>query len=453
MRKRLEVDDDMMQRHIKYQGAFNDDEEMELNTNFDTVFKYLFCVTAQELADQLRTPLVDLGVLHDDILVSNTTTDLLNGLISKDAPMHRKGQMLFAVRHLDRDQASRFEASGFRFASTQHIVPPLARTIHVTPTTLDNHIRDMRDYAITQGTFEPGVHLTAFVLRPTARSNSNNNLEVLTAKGVGNPLPSVTFPMETLSVSQMRLLSRMNGWSILTCMNWLSSEKVDAANRSDFGALLLDAMDNLASILPPDLHTATRFTGRPHVAPCRGNMKDCIILSFCVMADPGIRISRPDCTFTPFSIFRTEQQMNGAEDDREMASKDLSIGSLQLDEKKGLARPSQAHYKNNNQPPTEKRVRSSEALEDSSYISTSSQESLVAPPRPVGDITVSKEVRVDVANLEDALAQSMQRHGSLTAVAAGDGAVSSGTYVDELCDLCSAPGIRLRPDSIFDHTR
>lgn len=483
MRKRLEMDDGMVKRHIDCKGAL-DDEEMDLKTNFDTVFKHLFCVTAQELADQLRTPLADLGVLHDDILMSNTTIDLLSSLVSKDPPMNRRGKMLFAVRHLDKQEATRFEASGFRFACPHHIVPPLARSIRVTPSALDTQIRDMRDYATAQRSFEPGVHLTSFVMRPTVQGSSTG-LEILTAKGTGNPLPSVTFPVRSLGVPQMRLLSRMNGWSIVTCMNWLTSDCAQKAygDMDDFRTVLLDAMDELSTTIPSDLHSGTRFTGRPHLVPCRAtDGRLCTILSFCVMGNLETRISNPNYSFTPLSIFRAEQQMNDRRaEDRDIASKELSIGCLQLS---ALTQPSQAH--SNNERTNNSRIKSpaysrhpreilshllrTKLRDNNPRLSPATSESSSSteleddrrslesldrpPPTPVGDITVSKEVRVDVSSLDDALAQRMrmQESESHTTVAAGDAAVSSGTYVDDLCNLCSnAPGIRLRPDSIFEN--
>jgi hypothetical protein len=75
-----------------------------------------------------------------------------------------------------------------------------------------------------------------------------------------------------------------------------------------------------------------------------------------------------------------------------------------------------------------------------------SQESLVETNTVLGDITVQKEVRVDVTRINENAAQNVG-HTHDAVIAAGDAITTPATYVDELYSLCYAPGIRLRPDS------
>ena len=483
MRKRLESDDDMVKHNIDSKAGEVGDEETELKSNFDTLFKYLFCVTAQELADQLRTPLRDLGVLYDDVLVSNTAaTDWLSRMAG---PGPRKGQMLFAVRHLNKQEASRFEASGFRFAPVQRIVAPLSRGIHIPSTTLDNHITDMRDYSTTMRNYEPGVHLVAFLMRPTV----HENFKVLTAKGVGNPLPSVTLPMKSLRLPHTPLLSRMNGWSMSTCIKWLTTDcaKMTYDGEDNFRMNLHNAIESLSSSLPPDVNAMTRFTGRPHFAPCNGaNGRPCIILAFCAVGNLDTRVSNPNYIFTPFNIFRASQQVNRNSADRELASKELSIGCLRLDENpnkpstiynnqllnqysRRSSNPLTRFIPNKLRNPTPPETPTKEAEPEIKIIQSddesdaTSQQSLVPVPMPAPppaaslsqpvDIKVYSEVRIDVTDLDDAIVGNVQRQESETTIAAGDSATSGNTYVDELSNFCNTPGVRSRPDSVFEPQR
>jgi hypothetical protein len=83
-----------------------------------------------------------------------------------------------------------------------------------------------------------------------------------------------------------------------------------------------------------------------------------------------------------------------------------------------------------------------------------SQESLVdLKAAALGDITVQKEVRVDVTRLNENNAVQHARGTHDAVIAAGDGAITPTTYVDELYSLCYAPGIRLRPDSTLRTSR
>jgi hypothetical protein len=81
----------------------------------------------------------------------------------------------------------------------------------------------------------------------------------------------------------------------------------------------------------------------------------------------------------------------------------------------------------------------------SDKMSATSQETLMEHS-PFGEITVRKEVKVDIAKLAELSTQpTLGRHASQTTVLAGDSA--SGTYVDDLYHLCYSPNIRLRPDT------
>jgi hypothetical protein len=50
MRNRLDSEESAIEKHMLSRGVFMD-KDTELQTDFDTLFKQLFCVTAQELAD------------------------------------------------------------------------------------------------------------------------------------------------------------------------------------------------------------------------------------------------------------------------------------------------------------------------------------------------------------------------------------------------------------------
>lgn len=85
--------------------------------------------------------------------------------------------------------------------------------------------------------------------------------------------------------------------------------------------------------------------------------------------------------------------------------------------------------------------------------SMTSQESLAEPvATALGDITVHKEVRVDVTRLNET--SNALGSEAKTVVAAGEVPTTPLTYVDELYSLCYAPGLRLRPDSsLHQHNR
>ena len=459
MTKRLQSHEHIVHRRIRSKGGLTD-EEMDSESAFDTTFKQLFCLAAQELADQLDVPLTDLGILYDDILVGNFQASVLSRLLGKGAWTARKGQRLFTVKLVDKLETCRLEASGYRFAPIEHVAPTLSCGIHVPSVSLDSHIRDMRNYAVTERGFEPGTHLVSFVMRPTVQ----DNFEILTVRGVGNPLPSVTLPVKCMKASHMRVFSRMNGWTVPTCVSWLPTDCAANAyaEHDDFRDTLRQAIEELTACLPSDISSALQFVSRPLTASARdANATPCAILAFCAITNLDTQVSNPDYVFTPFNIFRAEQQMHQEGVGREQFGRELSK-ELCLSHSSPPMTP--LSTSSNSMANSLVRFLPSKNLRElavpngmktSSSGSSISEESLVEPaaePYPLRDITVSKEVRVDVTDVDDALAQSLQKQESRTVVAAGDTASSSSTYVDELYSLLCSPGARYLPDSIFQGT-
>ena len=431
------------------------DKDTELQTDFDTLFKQLFCVTAQELSDELRLPLQDLGTLYDDVLSTAIPVSRLSRAMGPSSLQTGKGQLMFTVRQLNKQEAARLSSQGFRFATIEHVTGTLSRRIHVPEASLVHSLRDMRDYASTNRGFEEGVHLISFVMRPTI----HDHFEILTTKGVGNPLPSSTLPMKQLQVHHLELLSHMEGWSMTSCIKYLQSDAASRTfpNLSDFRSHLTNSITSLSKSLPEDMRSAAQLSARPLIAPCRSKpsnpeqyLQTCTLLTFCVVGTLDTQVPNPDYSFTPFRLFRVQQQVNEFIADGDDFARELGQELFCTDVRSGST-ASDADLASTAKMailrlwPSHKRSQSSKAGSGSSL---NSQESLVEPvATALRDITVHKEVRVDITRLhETSMQNALSNHDTRTVVAGGD-ATTPATYVDELYSLCYAPGIRLRPDS------
>ncbi|KKK16861.1 hypothetical protein ARAM_005958 [Aspergillus rambellii] len=445
MRDRIEVENASDEYYLSKE--LTSDREAELHTSFDELFKRHFCVAAQDLADDVRQPLEDLGMLYDDVLTTSTTASRFSRAMGYSRLRAGRGQLMFTVRQLNKQDASRLAASGFRFTAIENVATLLSRRMNVASTPLGTHLRDMRDFATSHRNFESGVHLVSFVLRPTV----HDHFEVLTAKGASNPLPSITLPTERLRVPHLEVLSHMEGWSISTCLDWLKSKNARKfQDVSEFREQLIKAMSLLAASLPPDVNSASRFAPRPLIAPCRSTRisdnKNCFLLAFCTVGSLDTRVLNPDYIFTPLRLFRVQQQMNGGVPDADGLAKELSQGLLYSNVRSSSNTDSDAAP--SVRPPRSKFWPSSR--KHSKRNRSMSQETLT-DSSPLGDIVVRREVKVDVAKISEPTVESaMGRQASVTTVVAGD--ISAQTYVDELYNLCYAPGIRLRPDTNFCHT-
>lgn len=435
------------------------DKETELQTDFDTLFKQLFCMSAQELSNELRQPLEDLGTLYDDVLATAIPVSRLSLAMGRSSLRTGKGQLMFSVRQLHKQEANRLASLGFRFATIEHVTSTLSRRIHVPEVTLLEHLRDMRDYASSNRGFSEGVHLISFVMRPTVQ----DHFEILTTKGTGNPLPSSTLPIKRLNVQHLDLLSHMEGWSMNICLKYLQSNAATQSDKSldEFRENLVKGIISLASSFPEDMRSAATFSARPLVAPCRSASRSseeiqqphqqCTLLTFCVVGNLDTQVPNPDFTFTPFRLFRVQQQVNDTIADREGFSRELNQELFCTDVRTGSSASESDKVSSTRSailrlwPPRK---------HTNSIPSGHSQESLFEHNTTVlRDITVQKEVRVDVTRLNENNAVQNARGTHDAVIAAGDGAITPTTYVDELYSLCYAPGIRLRPGSTLHASR
>ncbi|KAB8257302.1 hypothetical protein BDV32DRAFT_140490 [Aspergillus pseudonomiae] len=442
MRGRIESDEATLEHYIS-KGVVSD-QETELQPHFDDLFKRHFCVTAQDLADEVRQPLQDMGMLYDHVLSTSTPSSPFSRAMGYSRIRAGKGQLLFTVRQLKKHEASRMAAAGFRFTTIENVTTILSRRIHVPALSLGTHLKDMRDYASSHRVFEPGVHLISFIMRPTI----HDHFEVLTAKGTGNPLPSSTLSTKRLQIKHLEMIAHMEGWTMSTCLNWLNSDHARAYQDMDeFREQLIQAITNLSSSLPPDVNLASKFSARPLIAPCRTNRisdgQNCILLPFCVVGSLDTQISNPDYSFTPLRLFRVQQQTNDGLSESDGFAKELSEELLY-----SKARPTSSTDSDVPDSIRSKiRFWNPRKVPDS-MLKTDSQESL-SENTLTPEIMVRKEVKVDVAKLaEPTFEPSIGRLASQTTVVAGEMAFN--TYVDELYTLCYSPGVRLRPDPSFN---
>ncbi|KAE8306794.1 hypothetical protein BDV41DRAFT_93120 [Aspergillus transmontanensis] len=441
MRGRIESDEATLAHYIS-KGVVSE-QETELQPHFDDLFKRHFCVTAQDLADEVRQPLQDMGMLYDHVLATSTPSSRFSRAMGYSMIRAGKGQLLFTVRQLKKHEASRMAAAGFRFTTIENVTTILSRRIHVPALSLGAHLKDMRDYASSHRIFEPGVHLISFIMRPTI----HDHFEVLTAKGTGNPLPSSTLSTKRLQIKHLEMIAHMEGWTMSTCLNWLKSDNARAYKDMDeFREQLIHAITTLASSLPPDVNLASKFSARPLIAPCRINRisdgQNCILLPFCVVGSLDTQISNTDYSFTPLRLFRVQQQTNDGLSESDGFAKELSEDLLY-----SKTRPTSSTDSDFPDSIRSKiRFWTPRKLPDS-MLKTDSQESL-SENTITPEIMVRKEVKVDVAKLaEPSFEPSLGRHASQTTVVAGEMAFN--TYVDELYNLCYSPGVRLRPDPAF----
>lgn len=244
-------------------------------------------IAASELANTIQEPLTNLGVLFDDILSTGTIGRLKFGAGSflKSSPLSStsevdsaerghfpitfgRGQVLFAVRKISKNESMRLQASGYRFASVPNIIDLLAKSMEVNKGEIDLCLAKMRKYADTERVLDPGVYLGCFALRPLI----HRGFEILVEQDSKNMLPTAPLPLGQLEKWQLDLLAQMDNWTVSSCLEQLLIRKsCSNCKEQTFARQLLDGIEALGAQIDAPFFQDARLVARPFDVPCRTN--------------------------------------------------------------------------------------------------------------------------------------------------------------------------------------
>ncbi len=449
---------------------------MEAADDYSFLFKELFCVAAQDLAEQVHEQLGDIGVLYNDIMNTGTIESKRTGSIfgktndtTSDAEKGQtsvvfgRGQLLFVVRMANKIEATRLQASGFRFADIHNIADPLARRMQVTRKELVTFVDGMREYSKNDRDLEPGVHLACFALRPLVR----RSFDILVRTNATNLLPTVRMPLEELDKDQIQLLRRMEGWTVSACLKSLRNQ-LDFNNRSEqvFVDEFYRCLTTLAEQIEHPFFLDARLVGHP-IDASRGNRKNghtstnTTFLAFRVIADIHTSLPNSNLMFSPYSFFKCQQDiLNQSSADEGFANEVLREFSPVLDAK---ASPFNVVTRNSTQTSSNlardilNRNRVTRSINHSWPFASrntslelvrgdsSSEKNLVAGAagQAYGGITVRNDIRIEISKRENVssdgagveLKNMAIRKAPSVAVTEDKGSTEAGTFFDELLNI------------------
>lgn len=475
------------------------DTGTELDVNFELIFKELFCVAAQELAEQIHQPLDKMGVLYEDVMATGTVTEqfLANSQVSqqqKGAPqsgsptdpesgnvpfMFGRGQFVFAVRQLTKQEAARLSATGFRFAVTSQIAFTMSRSMQVSQDEVLNRLERMREYSSTEKMMEPGVHVACFSLHPSIQ----RGFDVLVYTHARNILPFASLPLDHITQWQLDILSRMDDWSLNTCLRWLKGNGGGFTDPQDqaFCRKMLHAISKLAETINDSSFSQAKFSSRRIMVPCRPSPRSytpgkCTVFFFRIVMGIHNRISGPQFTLSPLPFFNAQQQVYTGVADHENFLLQLHREFAHCSENKeptrkgsaggitpsssGITPPSSPTPSLNWHVIRKNRLSRTASLLDSTIASEPDDEDNnsattanmnspgFANPNPAfGGIMVSNQVTVDISehsknghsnnnNKPEESQSSFEMRDLGVTVEAGYANTCGETFVDELCAMC-----------------
>lgn len=248
-------------------------------TRFSKLFKEMFLVTASELADSIQEPLTSMGTLFDEILSTGTENRLPSARIilrqtyrppsqtahrdveANNVPVNfGRGQVLFLVRQVSRNDALRLQACGFRFARVMHIVDILARTMEVNKQHFEGYLSRMRDYMLLTGLHDGPVNLGLFALRPLI----NRGFEVVVRKGRKDRLPLISLPVDELKEWQANILDSLDDCTVNNIREQLRGLSISSnKDQKRFASQLLEAIASLSDQVKNSFFEDARLVAKP----------------------------------------------------------------------------------------------------------------------------------------------------------------------------------------------
>ncbi|KAL8933102.1 MAG: hypothetical protein Q9216_006523 [Gyalolechia sp. 2 TL-2023] len=249
--------------------------------DFGTKFKELFCIAATELADSIQQPLEGVGALFESILLTGTVEKPTKSrLFPKRAPSDSlsilehgrahscfgRGQLLFLVRRANKQDAPRFQAAGFNFATLTHVIPSLAQSLEVAIGELSMQLHQIQQSLVNVSMLEPGVHIACFALRP----QYHQGWSVLVNKDRRNLLPSVLLKPSSLESWQLGFIMELQNMTPKECYVYLQRRARSASfGEKSFLALVRQAISSLGAQIDHALFEHARFLAHTYSIPCR----------------------------------------------------------------------------------------------------------------------------------------------------------------------------------------
>lgn len=245
------------------------------------LFKELFCLAASDLADSVQVPLMDIGVLYEQIMstglrkkkaVANSVLRRSDSSKFDDAtaeqglglPAFGRGQLLFVVRQVSKSESSRLQAAGYRFAVLSNVIDFLSRSMEVPRVDLLVRLKGMQEYVSGERILESGVNLACFALRPLF----GRGFDILVRKKARNMLPSFPLSIERLDQWQLDILTEMDGWTVTTCLEKLRARSLSGTqNAQNFNRRLFEGISELSARIDNPFFQDAKLIARPFQAP------------------------------------------------------------------------------------------------------------------------------------------------------------------------------------------
>ncbi|KAH8586914.1 hypothetical protein B0O99DRAFT_585253 [Bisporella sp. PMI_857] len=296
--------------------------ENETTDDYSIIFRELFCIAAANLAEQLNERLENMGILFDEIFGTGQETssksnpqwaslESTDDIENYSPAMLGRGQLLFLVRRVDRKEAERLAASGYRFADIPNVAHIVARSMQIKSNDFQGSLSSMCEYSSNTNILSPGVYIACFAIRASIRGS----FDVIVRKNARNQLPTMRLPIDDLSNWQIAYLAQLDGFSVTACLKFLKENSASSEvtkKEQSFATQLYNVLLELKENINDTFFDDALLVGRPISTPCYGSGGDAkpaqaTLIAFRIIVPIQFRAQNVKLRFTPLTFFRTQQ--------------------------------------------------------------------------------------------------------------------------------------------------
>lgn len=326
------------------------DDHGRLIENYDVIIRELFCQAASNLADKMKEPITNVGVLWDDILPTGaslagskrTQSDLSREMMEKDArgpsptlggdadilaetgqgwwarqQEYSRGSLMFLVRRLESSRdVERLQAAGFRFAQVNQVATIIGNSMQIKSRHLSSQLENMATYAEQSMMMKPGVHLGFFGLRARV---DGKPFDVLVRRGARNLLPCVQMPFDHLESWQTDFLQQFERMSVPSICQKLNTMQQQLPSGTVFATQLYDTIETLRAWVDDPVFDEAVLLPKLVQVPCQprrdsssstvSNSSTCTMIALKMMIPIHVNVVSPNCEFVPINFLRVHQMV------------------------------------------------------------------------------------------------------------------------------------------------
>lgn len=286
--------------------------------DYGFIFREQFCVAAQDLADSTHRTLDNMGVLYDEVIITGVSTTTKKN--SKDANTQDvesgdgRGKFLFLVKGVNKSDAIRLAAHGYRFTNPSNVIDNIAKSMQVSKDSIKEHVKAMECCASVDYEIQPGVYLGCFAVR----ANVKGGFDVLVRANARSQLPAIRLPIATLGQTHLRYLQEQESRTVTQIINSSHAlRRPGAGGPSDvspFVVMFHDSLRTLIDELQDPFFAEAVLILKPVAVPCQDPVDKEIgtayIITFKTMVPIHSRTitSNPRFEFSPLNFFSLQQR-------------------------------------------------------------------------------------------------------------------------------------------------